>query len=252
MLNAIAVIVEGEPITTVEIQAVKQQYGISKEKAIQLLIQDRLQQFAMKDIEVKESLIDDKIKIIAKQNNLSVPKMQKILKEQGMSWSKYRDSIRKAIKKEEFFKKNIVAHIPEPTEEELQQYYQTHKETFFLPKYIEMIEYHADSKKALTKFLRTNKTSAIKEKHLKKETKALNPALLVTLLQTKDGMFTKIFNAGDTFITYKVIQKEGKVPMSYEEAKNTVIMQWRQQQKKRLLKEYFEKMKTNADVQYLR
>ena len=43
MLDAIAIIVEGVPITTAEIRAIQTQMSISKQKATSLLIQDRLQ-----------------------------------------------------------------------------------------------------------------------------------------------------------------------------------------------------------------
>ena len=72
---------EGEPITTAEIRAIQTQMSISKQKASSLLIQDRLQKSAMKDIAIDEGAIDSKISAIAAQNNLTVPKMQKILKD---------------------------------------------------------------------------------------------------------------------------------------------------------------------------
>ncbi|HIQ47965.1 MAG TPA: peptidyl-prolyl cis-trans isomerase, partial [Sulfurovum sp.] len=96
MVDGIALIVEGEPVTTAEIRAVQKQMQVSKQEATDLLIQDRLQQSAMKDIKVDEKSVDAKISGIALQNNLTVPKMQKILKQQGTSWSKYRKSIRDA------------------------------------------------------------------------------------------------------------------------------------------------------------
>ena len=252
MLNAIAIIVEGEPITTVEIQAIGKQYNITKEKATHLLIQDRLQKFAMKDIVVNETLVDDKIKMIAKQNHLSVPKMQKVLKEQGMAWGKYRLTIRKAIRKEKFFKYNIAKKVPEPTEEELKQYYQMHTDDFFLPEKIKVIEYSSKSEKRIQEFLKNKNDQYIKQKRVTKKTQLLNSALLMTLLNIKDGHFSKVLNAGDKFIVYRVLSKIGKVSMTYTNAKNAIVSKWKQQQQNRILKDYFEKIKTNADVQYLR
>ena len=103
VLDAVAVTVDGEAITTAEIRAVQEQMNISKKEAIDVLIQDRLQQIAIRDIQIPESDIDKKIGMIAKQNNISVSKMQKILKEQGTSWTQYRATMRKAMKKEKFF-----------------------------------------------------------------------------------------------------------------------------------------------------
>ena len=145
IIDAIAVVVEGEPITTAEIRAIQAQMSVSKKEATDLLIQDRLQKSAMKDVTIDEAGIDSKISGIAAQNNLTVPKMQEILKEQGTSWSKYRNSVRDAMKKEKFFQDNVLNTIAEPTEDELKLYYNNHKEAFVAPKNVSLIEYSASS-----------------------------------------------------------------------------------------------------------
>jgi parvulin-like peptidyl-prolyl isomerase len=83
MIDAIALIVEGEPITTSEIQSVQKRGHLSKQQAIDLLIQDRLQKVAMKDISIPEEEVDKEISRIAEQNGLSVKKMQQLLQKQG-------------------------------------------------------------------------------------------------------------------------------------------------------------------------
>ena len=40
--------------------------------------------------------------------------------------------------------------------------------------------------------------------------------------------------------------------MSYDDAKSVVAGKWRQEQQGKALKDYFEKLKTNADVQVIR
>jgi hypothetical protein len=40
--------------------------------------------------------------------------------------------------------------------------------------------------------------------------------------------------------------------MSFEAAQGAVTAKWRQQQQSKALKDYFEKIKTNADIQVLR
>ncbi len=252
MLDAIAIIVEGVPITTAEIRAIQTQMSISKQKATSLLIQDRLQKSAMKDIAIDEGAIDSKISAIAAQNNLTIPKMQKILKTQGTSWSKYRSSIRNAMKKEQFFQTNVVNSIPTPTEDELKLYYNKHKKEFFAPSSLNLIEYSASTKNAMKDFLQTKKKKGVKSRSVKKMTKDLNPALLGSILQTQDGSYTRPFNAGDRYISYKVVSKNGKVTMPFDAAKGAVSAKWKQQQQTKALKDYFEKLKTNADVQYIR
>ena len=252
MVDGIAIIVEGEPITTAEVRAIQTQFSVPKQKACDLLIQDRLQKSAMKNITIDEKSVDSKIAAIASQNNITVPQMQKILKAQGTSWSKYRSSIRNAMKKEKFFQEFVAKNIPTPTEDELKLYYSNHKDEFFVPKSVRLIEYSAPTKSLIKDFLQTKKKKGIKSHSVTKKTQNLNPTLLATILQTQNGSYTRPFNAGDRYISYKVLSKNGKVAMPFEAAKGAVMGRWRQAQQTKAIKDYFEKLKTNADVQYIR
>jgi len=252
MVDGIAMIVEGEAVTTSEIRTVQHQLNIPKSQAVDLLIQDRLQKAAMKNIVVSDDEVDKKIAQIAAQNSITVPKMQKILKKSGTSWSKYRTSIKESIKKEKFYKDKVVSTISAPTEEELKLFYNNHKNEFIIPATISVIEYTSKSESALKDFLQTKKKKGIKSRSLKKSTKNLNPALLNRLLQTQNGSFTRPINAGDRYISYKVLSKSGKREMPFEAAKGAVAARWRQQQQGKALKDYFQKMKTSANIQIIR
>ena len=252
MVNGIAMIVNGEAVTTSEIRAVQKQMGVSKKQATDLLIQDRLQKAAMKKISVPETDIDVKIAQIAAQNNLTIPKMQKVLKQQGTSWSKYRKSIKESIKKQKFYREKVASTLSKPSEDELKLFYQKHKKEFILPTSISMIEYSSSSEAAMKKFLTTKKKNGVKSRSVKKNTSSINSALLGTILQTQNGSYTRPFNAGDKYISYKVISKNGQKSMSFEDAKGAVAGKWRQQQQGKALKDYFEKMKTNADIRVIR
>ena len=104
----------------------------------------------------------------------------------------------------------------------------------------------------MKKFLQTKNAKGIKSRSVTKSTKDLNPTLLGSILQTQNGAFTRPFNAGDRYISYKVLSKQGKVNMPFEAAKGAVAAKWRQQQQGKALKDYFEKIKTSADIQILR
>jgi len=252
MVDGIALIVEGEAVTTAEIRAVRTQMGVSKSKAIDLLIQDRLQKAAMRDINIPEENIDKKISEIAVQNNVTIPKMQKILLEQGTTWVKYRSTIKEGLKKERFYQDEVVASTPTPTPDELKLYYKNHKQDFTIPTNISMIEYSATSKANIEKFLRTHKKSYVKAKRTTKHIKNLDSSILSMLLQTPNGGYTTPLNAGDKYITYKVLSKKGKTTMPYEAAQGAVAAKWKQEQQGKALKDYFEKLRTRADVQILR
>jgi len=252
MIDGIAMIVEGEAITTAEIRAVQTQMAVSKEESINLLIQDRLQKSAMKDIKISEESIDAKISEIAAQNNLTIPKMQKILSQQGTPWTKYRKSIKEGLRKSKFFQQNIVASIPNPSEEEMKRFYDNNKELFTIPSRISLIEYSSSSKEKIDKFLKTRKAKNIKSRKTTKYTKNMEPSLLATLLQTQNGNYTRPINTGTKYIVFKVRSKKGKSTMPFKAAQGAVLAKWKEQQEQKALKDYFEKLRTRADIQKIR
>jgi len=252
MVNAIALIVNGEAVTTAEIRAVQKQMQISKKQATDLLIQDRLQKAAMKNVSISEDAIDSKIAQIAAQNSLTVPKMQVLLKQQGTSWRKYRKSIKEHMKKEKFYKEKVASTLSKPSEDELKLFYEKNKKSFVIPTSISMIEYSSASEESMKKFLETKKKKGVKSRSVKKSTKEFSSDLLSTILRTQNGSFTRPFNDGNKFISYKIVSKNGQRNMSFDDAKGAVAGKWRQEQQGKALKDYFEKLKTNADIQTLR
>jgi len=92
----------------------------------------------------------------------------------------------------------------------------------------------------------------VKSRTVTKSTKNLSPTLLVSILQTQDDSYTRPFNAGDRYISYKVLSKEGQTSMPFEASKGAISARWRQQQQNKAVKDYFEKLKTNVDIQRLR
>ena len=252
IVDGIAMIVEGDPVTTAEIAALQRQYRIPKEKAVDLLIQDRLQKALLKEVPVSESEIDHKINEIAAKNGVSVARMQQILQQQGTQWSQYRQSIRNALKKEKFFKEKVAANITAPSEDELKLYYKHHQKEFTLPATIKTKEYSTGSQEAMQRFLQTHNAKGIKTRIRTHKTKETNPALLSVFLQTPINALTPPFNAGDRYIVYKILAKRGKIQMPYSAAKTAVESRWRQSQQSKALKDYFEKLRTHADIQILR
>ncbi|MCB4747847.1 MAG: peptidyl-prolyl cis-trans isomerase [Sulfurovum sp.] len=251
-IDAIALIVEGEPVTTSEIHAIQTRGHITKQQAIDLLIQDRLQRVAMKDISIPEADIDREISRIVKQNEISIQKMQQLLKQQGMAWSQYRKSIRNALKQKRFFREIAASSIPTPTENELRLFYRNHKEEFAIPSLISVTEYIAATEKEIKIFLKTKNSKGISSKQVIKKTKEINNAILGILLQTSNGDYTNPINAGDKWVVYQVHTKSGIAQMPFDAARGAVAARWQQQQQEQVLKDYFKKMKTEANIQYLR
>ncbi|MEA3419096.1 MAG: peptidyl-prolyl cis-trans isomerase [Campylobacterota bacterium] len=253
MINAVAIAVEGEPITTAEIRAVQTQLGISKKEAQDMLIDNRLQKVAMKDIAVSEDEIDERISLIAKQNNMSVKKMQAAVKQQGMTWNKFRDQIKTAIQKQKFFRTKIAKTIPTPSDDELKIFYRNHPELFSMPSSLSVKEYSASSAAAIQAFLQNPaQKKGVKSRNVTFKGSDLTPQLLAMISQTPKGSFTPAFNNGNAYVTYKVLGKGKGTLKPFDDVKNNVIMAWKKEQQGEAIKDYFEKMKSKATIEIIR
>jgi len=253
VVNGISIIVEDEPITTAEIQAIQRSMKISKKKAIDLLIQSSLQKSVSKDVAVSDDEIDAKIQQISAINKISIKKMQQILKRQGMKWYDYRQRVKTEIKKQKFYQSNIAPLIPIPGEDQLKLFYKKNRKLFKVPTAVTMVEYSAQSVDELKAFASTKKlTKGIKSKTVTKREKDLTPQLFSMAVSSPEGSFMQPMNAGDRAIMYKIKSKSGSKILDYEKARNGVIQAWKHKQRKQATEDYFKKLKTSANIVYVR
>ncbi len=251
--NAIAIVVDGEPITTTEISAVQKQLGVSKKKAQGMLIENRLQKASMRDISVSEDEIDKRIKLIAEQNNMSIKKMQSVLKKQKQSWNSFRDQTKLGIQKQKFFRNKIAKSIPEPSEDELKIFYRNHPELFRMPSSITVMEYSASSAIKIQNMLEDPyKQKGIKHKKVTFRGSDVTPQLLAMISQTATGEFTPAFNNGNAYVTYNVLSKGKSAQKPFEQVKNKIIMAWKKERQGKAIEDYFKKVKSNATIEYIR
>ena len=252
MTDGVALVVDGEAITTAEIRAVTKQFRISKKKAIDMLIENRVQKNAVKNIPINENEVNNRIKFIASKNKMSLKKMSKVLRKQGSSLRSFKDKIRMSMKKDIFFNQKVASSVPIPNTRELKKFYNKHKRMFSVAKSFALIEYSAKSEDDLKTFIKTKKSTNIKNKRVTKYTSKLDSTMLNTFLSTRKGSFTKIFNAGDKFIVYKVLSKQGRSIMPFDKARNGVASQWKLSQKDKYMREYFKQLKSSANIQIIR
>ncbi|RLA76489.1 MAG: peptidyl-prolyl cis-trans isomerase [Epsilonproteobacteria bacterium] len=251
--NAIAIVVDGEPITTTEISAVQKQLGVSKKEAQGMLIENRLQKASMRDISVSEDEIDKRIKLIAEQNSMSIKKMQGILKQQKQSWNSFRDQTKLSIQKQKFFRSKIAKSIPDPSEDELKIFYRNHPELFSMPSSITVMEYSASSVVKIQKMLEDPyKQKGIKRKKVTFGGSDVTPQLLAMISQTAIGNFTPAFNNGHTYVTYKVLNKGKATRKPFNQVKKNVTIAWKKERQGKAVEDYFKKVKSNATIEYIR
>jgi len=256
VIDAIAIDVEGEPITSLEIQAVQQKLGMSKQAAVETLIKDRLEIAAIKKagIQIPPEAIEAKINSIASAKGLTQAKMREILAQKGLTWESYKEQLKTEMKKERFFQEVILATIERPSDADLESYYNAHREAFSnAPKQMSLVAYTSDSAEMLQQAIANplRPVSGVTKNNILASSNEMSPALLQLIESTPANSFTKPVNTGKGFISY-FVKSKGSGQSGFAAVKNAVAARWIQEQRVQAGKDFLNKLKANANIRVVR
>jgi parvulin-like peptidyl-prolyl isomerase len=256
-IGAIAMTVNGSPITLYEIKAFSKNAHIPKEDAVNALIQEKIEQEEMRKqgIYVTPDEINQRLSFIAKQNNLTPEQFQAALKKEGKTLHSLKKDIEKQLKKEKLYQKILGNKLKKPTEDEMKAYYQKHKKEFTIPGKIKIQEYLSNDPRAL-QAIKMQPMLMLQNVKITPRTidpKKTNPQLLQLILQTPVKEFTPIVNLGKNQAAMFFVQSKGKsVTAPYEQVKQNIFMRMMKDQEQANLIAYFEKKKSEANIKVLR
>ena len=259
IIDAIAIDVDGEPITTLEIEAVQAKLNMSKKASIEALIKDRLEKGAIEKakITISPEEIDAKIEQIAQVRRLTQEQMREALTKRGLSWERYRKQLEIEMKKEKFFAQNIASNIQRPTDDDLRLYYETHKDKFSLDaptSQISLIAYSSNSSRKLREAMQNpmRVIDGVKQQSILASSSDMNPKLFSIISSTPEGTFTKPINTGRGFVAYFVKSKSNQGIGGFESIKNKVAMVWLAEERAKAVKNFVDKLKNSADIRIIR
>ena len=257
VLDAIAIDVEGEAITTLEIQAVQQKMSMSKQAAVEALIKDRLEISALKkaNIQIDPSEVQAKVQTIATSKGLSETQMKSLLAEKGLDWDTYLKQLTNEMKKERFFIEHIAGTVTPPSDSELEIYYNTHREKFSAaPVQMSLVAYASNSAESLKEAMENpmQPVTGVQKKNILASSNEMSPALASLINSTQTGSFTKAVNTGKEFISYFVKSKGSQGQDGFQSVKQAVTMQWIQEQRVQAGQDFFNKLKSNANIRVIR
>jgi len=256
VIDAIAIDVEGEPITTLEIQAVQQKLQMSKQAAVETLIKDRLEKSAIKKagIIIAPEEIQAKINAIASSKGLTQAKMQTLLAQKGLTWENYITQLTTEMKKERFFQQVILSTIERPSDTELEEYYNAHKAEFSnAPKQMSLVAYTSNTSAALQQAISNpmKPIAGVNKKNILAASNEMSPELLNLIENTPANSFTKPVNTGKGFVAY-FVKSKGSGQSGFSAVKNAVVARWIQEQRVQAGKDFLNKLKSNANIRVIR
>lgn len=256
VIDAVAIDVEGEAITTLEIQAVQEKMKMSRQAAVEALIRDRLEKSALKkaNIQVSDAEVQAKVHAIASSKGLTEFRMRDILAQKGLSWESYLTQLTTEIEKEHFFREHIMTTIRPPSESELRDYYQRHKEMFSsVPIQMSLVVYLAPTLEKMKEAIShpMQPIQGIKKKNILASSTEMPPQLLALIVKTPTNSFTSPIKTPQGILAY-FVKSKGQQQGGFEAVKNAVANRWMQEQRVQAGQDFFNKLKSDAKIRVIR
>ncbi len=256
MIGGIAMTVDNEPITLSEIRTFQQQNKLSKEDAVNALVQKKLEEQAVREagIFVNPLEIDKEVEFFAKKNGIDVAGLKAELTKQGTSFEKFKPDIAAKLKRDKLYKKVIGTRLKKADDASLRAYYDTHKKEFKLPGNMQVIEYTSTDGRALQMIQMNPMMNQANVKMQEKTIEAAktNPKLFALLLQTPETTFTQIINTGKALVMFFVKEKGRDRVLGFDKVKQNIFARVMKEKEQALLIEYFEKKKSEATIKVIR
>ena len=258
MIDAIAVVVNNEPITLYEIEKTKKTLGISTQQAVQLLIRKKIEEAQIKKlgVTISDFELQEAIDNYAKQKGMDIFTLRELLEKKGIPWEKYKKSFKEQLLRKKLYEK-IAKSARQPSQEQLKEYYETHQEEFMVPKSVVVTKYISPSKELLMQIAQNPLYEPQNPLLLQKgeeeiELNRVNPQFAAMLSQLKEGEFSQILPLQDRFLLLYVQKRKGLQKIPFEEAKNYILQRLASQTSSKSVKEYFDKLQASAKIKIIR
>lgn len=255
-LDGIAIKVDSNIITLYEINELQKSANLTREKAIDSLINDKLRENEIKrlNIKVDDSRINDEMNNIAMANKITRTELENALVAQKINLDDYKVELKNHIVNRELMQKILQTNSNIASEGDLQDFYEKNKDEFKIPTKIKVTSYTATSDVELQKFLQNPMmlNPNIQSKDEEIDIRALPMQIIGVFLDTPERKFTPVLNSGNTLIVFFIKEKGAKEVLPFENAKSMVIQKYSQARENDILNEYFAKIKANTRIEIVR
>jgi hypothetical protein len=257
LVNAVAVSVDDEAITLYDIVKVKDRFGFTENQAVDYLIDIILkkQEVQKLGIEVSQYEVEQELNSISKSNGMNVDDFKKFLVSKGISWDEHKKDIEDKISTRKLFKKIAYSKIKFPNDSDLNSYYNSHINEFKIFNTINVVEYSSNSEDSLVKLVQNPmfRSNDITRNEYNLESKQISPKLMTVLVKTNNNEFTKILKVSDNkYSVFYVKNKSNSAPIQFDLVKNRILEIMLKEQEAKIVKNYFDDLRINADINVVR
>ena len=256
LVNAVAIVVGGKPITLYDIDRVMQQHRLSENQAAEYLVQQALEdiEVAKLGIEVSDYEVDLELRQMASNNGLSLEQLREMVRNSGMNFEEYKSDFKSQIRTRKLFDAIAMRGISQPSSQALQIHYENNAQKFTSFESAKVVQYMATDAQRLERFVQDpfSSSQGIQRNQLEIQSSELDQNLLFMIENSKERSFTPIISVGDSYLTFFIESKEGEVLKPFANVKNEVMQSWREAQREDEVRLHFQKVRAQTDIQIIR
>lgn len=248
--------VDNEPITTYELDSLMKNLKVNREEALNLLIRDKLELVQVKklNITVSDLEIEQKIAQLAQSNNMSVDNFKAVVKSQGTSDEKLYQDISNSIKKEKLYAGILNAPNQNINPQNARRFYENNAGMFLQFDTITLIRYISNDPNALNAQANNPKANinGVQKENITLSSSEIAPGLVYIFNRTPSGQFTPILEGAAGLERFYIVSKSGSVLPPFEVVEQAVVNAMIEQEREVAMMDYFNKLKVNANIKYIK
>ena len=256
-VDGVAVIINKEPITLYDVFKYSQRFNISKKESLDILVRQKLEESEIKkqSITVDNFEVDQYIENLAINNKMSQYDFLNMIRSKNIDVSEYKEDLKKKLQRDKLYKQIVSTKMHQMSDGELQAYYNENLNEFSQAGAFDVTIYTSANQQSLTS-IQSNPMSAASDVELKEgklDASKTDPKLAALLNKTAIGKFSPIVKSDATnYVMFFVKDKQNVQNVSFADAKNYIYSKLGEGKEQKAIEEYFEKLKSSANIQVLR
>lgn len=256
--DGVAIVVKDKAITLLDIKTEMKISKIDATKASDVLIRQKLEEVEIDErkITVNSSEVYDDIKKMAARNNFNISEFYDAVRDSnGMNSTEFKAKIKQKLLSQKLYQAIAYSALSEPSDLEVQEYYEMHKNNYQHPSAFTVIIYDSKDKTRLQEKIDNPMfyapDIATNEQLLPYD--QISPELASLLERTELNHFTNVVpNGKGGFMSFYMKEIESAATGGIESVRNQIVNSIMAEKREQVLSSYFARLRHNADINVIR
>jgi hypothetical protein len=256
--DGVAIVVKDKAITLLDITKEMKLAHIDAKKASDILIRQKLEEVEIdeRDIKVTSTEVYDDIKKMAARNHMSISDFYDAVRESnGMSSTELKEKTKQKLLSQKLYQAIAYSSISEPSEADIKEYYELHKDDYKHPASFTVIIYESKDRNALQTKVDNPMfySPEIATNEQKLPYNRISPELASLLEKTALNHFTNVIpNGKGGFMSFYMKEIESAKEGGLESVRNQIMNSIMAEKREQILGDYFARLRHNADINVIR